>query len=65
MSIDAVTGGVLMGKLIEAVKALLEDMVANNYHWSSERATPKRSGGKYEVEVVMLLASRVVANTET
>ena len=30
LSIDAATGGALMGKLIKAVKALLEDMVANN-----------------------------------
>jgi len=50
-----------MGKSIEAAKALLEEMFSNNYHWSSERATPWRGGGRYEVDAVMLLASRVDA----
>jgi len=31
MSIDAAAGGTLIGKSIDATKALLEDMVANNY----------------------------------
>jgi len=61
MSIDAIALGALIGKSIEAVKALLEDMAANNYHWSNERANPYRSIGKYEVDVVMLLASKVDA----
>jgi len=30
-----------MGKSIEAAKALLEEMASNNYHCSSERATPR------------------------
>ena len=48
-----------MGKSIEAVKALLEEMVSNNYHWSSERATPRRSGGIYDTDTMSLLASRI------
>jgi len=32
MSVDAAAGGVLMGKSIEAAKALLEEMASNNYH---------------------------------
>jgi len=36
-------------------------MTSNNYHWASERATPKRSGGKHEVDAMTLLASRVDA----
>jgi len=48
-----------MGKSIEVAKALLEEMASNNYHWSSERATPRRSGGKFDVDVVTLLVSRV------
>jgi len=50
-----------MGKSIEAAKASWEEMTSNNYHWSSERATPRRNGGKYEVDAVTLLASRVDA----
>jgi len=32
ISIDAATGGALMGNSIEAAKALLEEMASNNYH---------------------------------
>jgi len=36
-------------------------MTSNNYHWSSERATPKRASGVYEVDAVDMLASKVDA----
>ena len=55
ISVDATTRGAPMGKLIDVAKALLENMASYNYHWSSERPTTKRSGGKYEVDVVTLL----------
>jgi len=61
ISIDAAAGGALIGKSIEAAKALLEEMTSNNYHWSSDRATPQRGGGKHSVDAVTLLASRVDA----
>ena len=61
MSIDAAAGGALMGKSIEVAKTLLEDMVANNYHWSNERAAPKKASGVYGVDAVDLLASKVDA----
>jgi len=32
MSIDTAAGGALMGKSIEAAKALLKEMASNNYH---------------------------------
>jgi len=50
-----------MGKSIEVVKALLEEMASNNYHWRRDRATPQRGGGKCVVDTVTLLASRVDA----
>jgi len=50
-----------MGKSIEAAKIVLEEMASNNYHWSSERVTPKRPRGVYGVDVVVLLASKVNA----
>ena len=37
--VDAAAGGDLMEKSIDAVKALLEEMIFNNYHWSSERSS--------------------------
>jgi len=61
ISVDAVAEGALMGKSIEAEKALLEEMTSNNYYWSSEKGAPKRGGGRREVESVTLLASRVDA----
>jgi len=60
-SIDATIGGALMEKSIDAVKALLEQMASNNYHWSSERVIPRRGSGKYGVDVVTLLARKVDA----
>ena len=61
MFIDTATEGALMGKSIEAAKALLEEMAYNNYHLSSKRATMKKSSGMYRVNVVDLLASKVDA----
>jgi len=61
MPIDFAAESALMRKSIEAVKAILKAIVANNYHWSSERVTLKRSSSKYEINIVMLLASRVDA----
>ena len=56
---DAVAGGALMGKSIKVANALLEEMTSKNCHWSSERATPRRESGKYDVDCVTLLASWV------
>jgi len=50
-----------MGNSIEAAKALLEEMASNNYHFLSERATPSCRSGKYDVDVLTLLASQVNA----
>ena len=61
MPVDAAASGALLGKSIEAAKGLFEEMVSNNYHWFSERATPKRANGVYGVDAVDLLASKVDA----
>ena len=61
ISVDAAAGGALMGKSIEVAKALLEETASNNYHWSSERASPRRGGGRYKMDAVTLLASKVDA----
>jgi len=61
IAVETAVGGALMGKSIEATKALLEEMTFNNYHWASDRATPQRSGGKCAVDAVTLLANRVDA----
>jgi len=61
MSIDAAAGGALIVKSIEAMRTLLDEMVSNNYHQSSERANLKRTGEVYGADVVDLLASKVDA----
>jgi len=48
-----------MEKSIEAAKTLLDEIASNNYYWLSERATPKRSRGNHEVNVLTLLVSKV------
>ena len=48
-----------MGKSIKAANALLEETTSNNYHGVSDKATPQRSGGKYAVDAVVLLANQV------
>ena len=45
--VDVARGGTHIGKSIDATKTLLEDMASNNYHWSSERVTPKKGNGRY------------------
>ena len=59
--VDVVARGALIEKSIDMAKALLEETTSNNYNWSSERDTPKKSSGTYEVDAVTLLASRVDA----
>jgi len=61
VSVDIAAGGALMVKSIEVAKALLDEMTSNNCHWSSERATLKRSSRRYEVDTVTMLANRVDA----
>ena len=61
MFIDVVAGDALIRKLIEVARALLEEMASNNYYWSSERTTSKRTSGVYGVDAVDPLASKVDA----
>ena len=49
-----------MAKSINDPKQLLEDMTSNNYHWASEGGPPKL-GGKHEIDVFTMLASKVDA----
>jgi len=50
-----------MGKTIGGAKILLEKMASYKCHWSSEKATPKKSEGKYEVDIMTFLANTVDA----
>ena len=50
-----------MGTSIEAARALLEEVASNNYQWSTEISTLKMSSGRYEIDAMTLLASKVDA----
>ena len=50
-----------MNKAIEAARALLEEMASNNYNWSSNKAILTRSSGRYKVDVMEFLTSKVDA----
>ena len=52
--IDVATGGTLMSKTKEEAYNLIKEMALNNYRWSSERGQPKRVGGKYDIDALML-----------
>ncbi|XP_048494419.1 uncharacterized protein LOC104887343 [Beta vulgaris subsp. vulgaris] len=59
ITIDAVAGGVIMGKTTEVANRLLEEMASNNYHWSNNRGKPKNAAGMYEVEGINMLNAKV------
>ena len=61
--IDAAVGGTLMSKTEEQSYNLIEEMALNNYQWSSQQGQPKRVGGKYEINVLTLLAAKMNATT--
>ena len=63
-TIDAATGGTLISKTEDEAYSLIEEMVLNNFQWSSERTQPKRVGGKFEVDALTLLSAKVDAMTK-
>jgi len=59
--VDVAVGEALMGKSIEAAKALWEAMATNNYHLSSERAISKNSAVKFNMDAMTYLAGKMDA----
>ena len=62
--IDAAARGTLMSKTEEEAYNLTEEMALNNYQWSNERGQPKRVGGKYDVDALTLLTTKMDAMTQ-
>ena len=60
ISIDAATRGDLIGKPINKVRKLLEDMASNNYYQASDRGNPKK-GERLDVDAFIMLATKVYA----
>ena len=51
-TINATAGSTLMNKTEDEAYNLIEEMTLNNFQWSSERAQPKRVGGKLELDAI-------------
>ncbi|PON37321.1 hypothetical protein PanWU01x14_321200 [Parasponia andersonii] len=62
--INAVAGGVLMGKSIDDAYELLEEMAVNNYQWPSEHINPRRTTSINELEVTSSLVAQVILLTK-
>ena len=62
--IDAAAGGTLMSKTEELAYNLIEEMALNNYQLSNERGQPKRVGGKYDIDALTLLTTKMDAMTQ-
>ncbi|XP_020243612.1 uncharacterized protein LOC109821792 isoform X2 [Asparagus officinalis] len=60
MTVDAAAGGALMNKTIDDAYTLIEDMAQNHYQWANERAQTSK-GGKYEIDVLDHISSKVDA----
>jgi len=62
--IDAAAGGTLMIKTKEEAFNLIEEMALNNYQWSNEHDQPKRVGGKFDVNGLTLLTTKMDVMTQ-
>ncbi|XP_020249380.1 uncharacterized protein LOC109826769 [Asparagus officinalis] len=61
MTVDAAAGGALMNKTIDEAYTLIEDMAQNHYQWANERAPQTSKGGKYEIDALDHISSKVDA----
>ena len=57
--LDASAGGAMMSKNEDEAYKLLENMALNNCQWLSERVTPKKLVGMYDIDVFFNLAAQV------
>ena len=49
----------MMSKSEDEAYKLLENMALNNFQWPSERVTPKKPVGMYDIDVFFNLAAQV------
>jgi len=52
-----------MSKTEDEAYSLIEEMMLNNFQWSTERTQPKRVRDKFEVDALTLLSAKVDAMT--
>ena len=53
-----------MSKTEEEAYNLIEEMALNNYQWSSERGQPKSVGGKFDINALTLLPTKMDVMTQ-
>ena len=53
-----------MNKTEDEAYNLIKEIALNNFQQSSERALPKRVGGKLEVDVISMFSSKVDAMSQ-
>jgi len=63
-TIDTAAGGTLMNKMEDEAYNLIEEMALNNFQWSTEWGQPKRVGGKYDIDALTLLITKMDAMTQ-
>jgi len=63
-TIDAAAGGTLMNMMKDEAYNLIEEIVLNNFQWSTKRGQSKRVAGKFEVDALTLLSAKVDAMTQ-
>jgi len=61
---DVAAGGTLMNKTEDKAYNLIEEMVLNNFQWSTEWGQPEWVRGKLDVDVPILLSTKVDAMTQ-
>jgi len=56
--IDMTAGRTLISKTKDEVYFLIEEMTHNNCQWSNDRTSPKKVGGKFDVDALTLLIAK-------
>ncbi|KAK4853941.1 hypothetical protein QYF36_016693 [Acer negundo] len=59
--VNALAGGSLMNKSMDARYDLIEDMSIANCHWGSDRKTPKKAPGMLDVDQVTAMQAQIDA----
>jgi len=57
--IDTAMGGTLMNKTEDEAYNLIEQMALNNCQWSNERAPSWKARGKFDVDALTLLTTKM------
>ena len=62
--VDVAVGGSLMGKNIEVIYEMLEEMATNAFQWPSDRNVPRKKVEVHELDVLTTLSSQVASSSK-